>query len=319
VTVAVNDTAAPWHPAGPVHSDGQLFALLRAVPGTEHVSAEAYVRTRMAGSTAVVHVTVETGDAAALHPDLARGRWIAGPGEIVVGSQFWHQDGLAVGRVLVLDDAEGHQIPEKIVGEQTAGSDVTSTDWDRFVGLAPAGRAATFSVGLVRGTSPRAYAAAVARLDPGLQPATNDGVDTIEKVMISVISTLTGMLVVVAALGVFNAAVMTTRERRRDLGVLKAIGLTPGQLVSVVVTAMGALGVVGGLVGLPAGMLAHRIVIPMTGRGTGLDLPASLLDVWSWPMLTVLGCSGVVIAALGAFLPSVRASRASASEVLRTE
>jgi putative ABC transport system permease protein len=76
--------------------------------------------------------------------------------------------------------------------------------------------------------------------------------------MISVISTLTALLVAVAALGVFNTVVLNTRERRKDLGILKSIGMTPRQLIAMVATAMAAVGTVGGLAGVPAGVLAHR-------------------------------------------------------------
>jgi putative ABC transport system permease protein len=113
--------------------------------------------------------------------------------------------------------------------------------------------------------------------------------------------------------------VLNTRERRKDLGVLKSIGMTPMQLIAMVVTAMAALGMIGGLAGIPVGMLAHRIILPIVGHGTGRDLPQSLLHVWHWPMLVTLILTGPVVATLGAFLPSFRASRASAAEVLRTE
>ncbi|MFI5888160.1 ABC transporter permease [Streptomyces sp. NPDC051554] len=320
VTISVDDPSAPWHPRGPVHTDKQLFALLRTLPGTAHVYADATARTRMAGSTNAVRMGLETGDTAVLHPDLARGRWTNGAGEVVVGSEFWHQHKLSLGQTIVLRDSDGKQVPETVVGEQSGGGwDVTSTDWDRFIGLSSTQRASTFYVGLSKGTDPSTYAAAAGRVDPGLQPSLNNGVDTIEKVMISVISTLTVMLIIVSALGVFNAVVLNTRERRKDLGVLKSVGMTPRQVIVMVVTAMAALGMVGGLLGVPLGMLAHRIIIPATGHGTGRDLPASLLHVWDWRLQVLLASSGSVIAALGAFLPSIRASRASAAEVLRTE
>ncbi|WP_370366728.1 FtsX-like permease family protein [Catenulispora sp. GP43] len=318
VTVTVDNPAAPWHPVAPVHTDSELFSLLRALPGTAHVAADAPFHTHLAGSTDVVAMDVETGDTAALHPDLVRGRWIAGPGEVVVGSEFWHQHRLALGQTIVLGSGEG-QVSEKVVGEESGGWDVTSTDWNRFVGLRSTRRAMTFSIGLAKGTDPHAYAAMAAGIDPGVQPALNDGIDTTEKVMIRVISTLTGMLIAVSALGVFNAVVMTTRERRKDVGVLKSIGMTPRQVIALVVTAMAALGLLGGLIGLPAGMLGHRIVVPATGHGSGRDLPASLLHGWAWPTVVALALSGAAIAAVGAFLPSVRASRSSAAEVLRTE
>ncbi len=319
VTIAVDDPSAPWHPTAPVHPDKQLFALLRALPGTAHVSAQATAQTRMAGSTDAVRLGVETGDTTALRPDLVRGRWVSGPGEVVANSAFWHQHRLSLGQTLVLSDSDGRQVAERVVGEQTDGWDLTSTDWNRFIGLNHTRRAMTFSVGLAKNVDPRAYVAEVRRLGPGLQPSVNTGVDTIEKTMISVISTLTALLVAVSGLGVFNAVVLNTRERRKDIGVLKSVGMTPRQVIAMVVTAMAALGAVGGVAGVPMGMLAHRIILPIIGHGTGRDLPAALLHVWDWWWLVLLALSGTAIAMLGAYLPSVRASRAPAAEVLRTE
>ncbi|WP_141726425.1 ABC transporter permease, partial [Actinacidiphila rubida] len=302
VTVAVGNPAAPSHPAGPVHTDEQLLAGLRALPGAAHVSADAPLQTRMAGSADAVRMDVRTGDTTALHPDLVRGRWVSGPGEVVADSTFWHQQGLSLGRRVVLRDAAGRQVVETVVGEQTDGWDLTSTDWNRFVGLNSTRRATEFSVGLAKGADAHAYAAAARRLDPGLRPSLNTGVGPIEQAVISVISTLALLLVGVSALGVFNAVVLSTRERRKDIGVLKAVGMTPRQVVAMVVTATAALGVAGGAVGVPAGMLAHRIVLPLIGHGTGRDLPASMLHVWDAPLLVLPALSGVALAVLGALL-----------------
>jgi putative ABC transport system permease protein len=319
VTIAVDRPTAPGHPTAPTHTDDQLFALLRAIPGTAHVSAQAPVQTHMAGSAATVRLGIETGDTEALYPDLVRGRWVSGPGEVVAGSQFWHQQRLSLGQTIEIVDAEGRLVPETVVGEQPDGWDLTTIDWTRFIGLDATRRATTFFIGLTHGTDTAAYLQAAGALDPGIRVAANNSTDSIEKTMISVISTLTVMLVAVCTLGVFNTVVLNTRERRKDLGVLKSIGMTPGQLIALVVTAMAVLGAVGGLVGLPLGVLAHGLVVPETGRGTGRDLPASVQRVWHWWWFFVLVLSGCAISVLGALLPSVRASRASAAEVLRTE
>ncbi|MEU9073557.1 FtsX-like permease family protein [Kitasatospora sp. NPDC048538] len=316
VRVDLNDPE--WNPPGPAHSDDQLLALLRSLPGTAHVSARSVVETRLAGSPDAVRVGVESGDTAELHPDLVRGRWIEGPDEVVVSSGFWHRRGLSLGDTITLDSSDGPR-PQRIVGETTDGWDVTTLDWNRFIPLSPVRRAQGFSVQLTEGTDPQAYAAAAAGTDPGLHASVNDASDTIEKVVISVVSTLTLMLITVSGLGVFNTVLLNTRERRRNLGMLKSIGMTPRQVTAMVVTSVAALGAVGGIIGAPLGMLAHRIIVPMTGRGTGLDLPDSLLRVWSWPAVALLALSGAVIAALGAYLPARSAARAPVAEVLRTE
>ncbi|WP_406091390.1 FtsX-like permease family protein [Kitasatospora purpeofusca] len=318
VQVRVDLNNPKWNRPGPTHSDEQLLALLRALPGTAHVSARSVAETRMAGSPDIVRVGVETGDTAELHPDLVRGRWIEGPDEVVVSSEFWHRHEVSLGDTITLDTSDGPR-PQKIVGETTEGWDVTTLDWDRFVPLSPVQRAQGFSVQLTKGTDAQAYATAAAGTDPGLNASVNGASDTVEKVIIGVVSTLTLMLVLVSGLGVFNTVLLNTRERRKDLGMLKSIGMTPRQVIAMTVTSVAAIGAVGGIIGAPLGMLAHRIVVPLTGRGTGLDLPDSLLQVWSWPTVALLALSGSVIAALGAYLPSRGAARAPVAEVLRTE
>ncbi|GAA2619921.1 hypothetical protein GCM10010399_58780 [Dactylosporangium fulvum] len=318
IQVAIDVNNPQWNPPGPAHTDDELFALLRAQPGTVHVYADTPLMTRMAGASGIIRMGVERGDTAQLHGELIRGRWIEAPNEVVVSSEFWHLHNVALGDMITLDTSDGPQ-PQKIVGETAGGWDITSLDWDRFVPLSPGKRAQRFYVQLTKGTDPQAYTAAVAHLDPGLNPYVNGGADTLEKVIISVMSTLTVMLIIVSSLGVFNTVLLNTRERRKDLGILKSIGMTPRQVTAMVVAAMAALGAVGGIIGVPLGMLAHRIVIPMTGRGTGIDLPNSLLQVWNWPMLVLLAFAGCVIAALGAYLPARGAAKAPVAQVLRTE
>ncbi|MFF0475379.1 FtsX-like permease family protein [Streptomyces sp. NPDC004284] len=316
VRIDLNDPQ--WNPPGPTHSDDQIFALLRSLPGTEHVYAETALETRLTGSSGILRMSAESGDTTELHPALVRGRWIEGPNEVVVSSEFWHQHKLSLGDTITLDSSDGPQ-PQKIVGESTLGWDVTTLDWNRFTPLSPVHRAQSFHVQLAKGTDPQAYAAAVTRTDPGLNATVNGASDTIEKVIISVVSTLTLMLIIVSSLGVFNTVVLNTRERRKDLGMLKSLGMTPLQVIAMVMTSMTTLGAVGGLIGVPLGMLAHRIIIPLTGHGIGLDLPNSLLHVWNWPMASLLAFSGSMIAALGAYLPARGAAKAPTAEVLRTE
>ena len=53
--------------------------------------------------------------------------------------------------------------------------------------------------------------------------------------MQGLIGTLTLMLAMVAGLGVLNTIVLSTRERVHDLGVFKAVGMTPRQTIAMVV------------------------------------------------------------------------------------
>jgi len=123
----------------------------------------------------------------------------------------------------------------------------------------------------------------------------------------------------VAALGVFNTVVLNTRERRRDLGMLKSIGMTPRQVIAMVVTSMSALGAVGGLLGIPLGIAIHSLVMPAMAHSAEIDFPSSILDVWNMPTLALLGLAGIAIAALGALIPAGSAARLTIAEVLHNE
>ena len=88
-----------------------------------------------------------------------------------------------------------------------------------------------YDVELRPGTNVRGYQAALSQ-DLGssfevLVPAN----DPFYHTLIALISTLTLLLAVVAGLGVLNTVALSTRERVHELGVFKAVGMTPRQLV----------------------------------------------------------------------------------------
>ncbi|QRP50997.1 FtsX-like permease family protein [Amycolatopsis sp. FDAARGOS 1241] len=130
------------------------------------------------------------------------------------------------------------------------------------------------------------------------------------------------MLGIVSALGVFNTVVLNAHERRRDPGVLKAIGMTPRQVTVMMVTSMGALGalgVLGDLSGLPLGVAVHGLVGPAMLRAAQSDVFGFVTDVYRASMLVLLGLAGVGIAVLGALVPAGRAARTPIAAVLHNE
>jgi putative ABC transport system permease protein len=103
--------------------------------------------------------------------------------------------------------------------------------------------------------------------------------------MVIIINSLTGllslMLMVVAGLGVMNTVVLETRERVHDLGVHKALGMTPRQTTAMVIASVVVTGLVGGTVGTAVGVLLQRAVITEMASSVGFRLPDSVLDVYS--------------------------------------
>ncbi|MFJ9907404.1 ABC transporter permease [Streptomyces sp. NPDC101152] len=165
----------------------------------------------------------------------------------------------------------------------------------------------------------------LASLNSALQPtgavAGTGGTSTsgVIVAMDGLITILTVMLVVVAGLGVLNTVVLDTRDRVHDIGVMKAVGMTPRQVLTMVITSVAGVGLLAGILGVPLGMALHHFVTPLMGHAVGMTLPASVIAVYRSPTLTLLALGGLVIAVTGALLPAGWAARAATATALRTE
>jgi len=315
-TVEVHVGSVEGHETVPRLSAAQIDALLRSLPGADRLTARGLLQVSLIGQTQPVFVDFYRGDTSELASEIFAGRLPGGPGEVAAGPGFLTKHGLAVGdRVtLVLN---GRQVPSRIVGELIAGSDqAISATWATLTRLAPATRAVDYTVLLKPGADGPAYVAAVKAADPGLYPSVRDGTNVATATVVSFSTVFTVLLAIVAALGVFNTVLLTVRERRRDLGMLKSIGMTPRQVVLMTVASVAGLGVLAGLLGIPLGILAHRLIVDHIGI---IAFPESMKDVWQVPRLVALALAGVAIAVLGALIPARSAARLTIARVLHNE
>lgn len=308
-------------------SDEEVERLLRSLPGTLRVTAELGIEIPAVGQTRPIPVAFLRGDRDRMgfQEELVEGRWLRAPGEVVVPSRLLHERGITVGDRLVFE-LDGRRTEVTVVGETINGGPGDAallTAWETLQQIAPdrpvANHEVLYEVALAPGTAIQPYLTSVRAADPGLNAWDNSGVNSFTVSMVSLSTALSLMLATVAALSVFNTVVLNVRERRRDLGMLKSIGMTPRQVVVMTVTSMAGLGLVGGLIGVPAGMLAHRFALPMAAAAAKVDIPRALLHVWQPGMLLLLGCTGAVIAIVGALVPARAAARLTIAEVLRTE
>jgi putative ABC transport system permease protein len=95
--------------------------------------------------------------------------------------------------------------------------------------------------------------------------------------------------------------------------------MSPRQTVTLVLASVAGIGVVGGLIGVPVGFALHGYVLPKMAETADTGLPKVVLDVYDTPELLLLGCAGILIAALGALLPASWAAKARSATALRTE
>jgi putative ABC transport system permease protein len=177
-----------------------------------------------------------------------------------------------------------------------------------------------YDVALTPGTAVQPYANALTRaLGQGYEVSTNDGSFTEFVAIVGLIATLTLLLAAVAGLGVLNTVVLQTRERVHDLGVFKAVGMTPRQTVGMVVCSVAGVGLVAGLIAIPAGVALQRYVLPVMAHAAQTGVPSSVLDVYLPWELVLLALSGLVIAAAGALAPAGWAARTRTAYALRAE
>lgn len=311
--------ADPGLPPAPKLTDAEDETLLRSTPGAVSVAASTDLQLRLSGTQTVLRGSFYRGDYQQLGYRILEGKWFDGPGQVVVSERFLRQRGLAVGDTITLE-AQGKTVQAQIVGKAlyNSGEEVLS-NWQTLALIAPERRANLYEINVKPGTDLDAFVKAVQAKDSGLQETPGQEAGTFVAIVLATVTLLTLMLGTVAALGVFNTVILNTRERRRDLGMLKSIGMTPGQVTLMVVTSMTALGAIGGLLGIPLGILAHRLVVPAMGNGAQVEIPAFMLDVYPLYLLAILIFAGILISAAGAYIPARSAAHTTIAEVLHNE
>ena len=216
-------------------------------------------------------------------------------------------------------------MPVRIVGEvfdtSNSGIDLI-TDWQTLarVGHGPFPLIpGSYDVALRPGTNPAAYAAALGHaLGRGYAISLNSN-DPFFLTLLGLIGVLTLLLAVGAGLGVLNTVVLHTRERVHDLGIFKAVGMTPRQTITMVICWVAGIGLVAGVVAVPVGMAVHRYVLPVMAHAAATDIPASYLNVYGPAELVLLALAGLVIAVAGAMLPASWAAGSRTATALRAE
>ena len=124
------------------------------------------------------------------------------------------------------------------------------------------------------------------------------------------------LAVMVAFVGILSSLMALQLERAREHAVLRANGMTPGQLWNYVITQTGVMGVIAGVLSIPLGLLISYVlvyVINLRSFGWTLEFMVS-------PSLLIQAVGLAVGAALLAGIyPSWKMARANPTEALRSE
>jgi putative ABC transport system permease protein len=124
----------------------------------------------------------------------------------------------------------------------------------------------------------------------------------------------------VASIGIINTLVMAILERRREIGIMKAIGASDGDVKGLFFAEAGVMGVFGGFVGVALGWTIGRVI----NLGTNVYLKRQHFppeQIWFVPWWLVLGAIGfaIVVSLLSGLYPASRAARLDPVQALRYE
>ncbi|MFI1698991.1 ABC transporter permease [Streptomyces bobili] len=255
----------------------------------------------------VAHVTYARGDTAAALAD----------GAIAMDVDFAEDHGVRVGSVL----------PVEFPGERTASFRVGAlTDQDAaegfgmqgglFFGIAtvekyvPGGQDSVLYVNAAAGTDADQLRPRLERtLDPYPQVQARDQADYKElvhdqiAVLLYLVYALLGLAIVIAVLGVVNTLALSVVERTREIGLLRAIGLSRRQLRRMIRLESVVIAVFGAVLGLALGLVwgvCTQQVLALQGM-KALAIP--------WTTIVAVVVGSAVVGVVAALLPALRASR----------
>jgi len=253
---------------------------------------------------------------------IAHGRAPAAADEVVLAAHTMHAAKAGIGSFVEIDAVGRHR--DRVVGRAVLPTLVTPQG-----GVEPASGAAVTMAGMRRlGLSAKPTRTLV-RLAPGVsperelhrlgaadfatrqQPIDIGSLAKVERMPLAVIL----VLVVLGALALANAMVMSARRRRREFAVLKALGLLPRDAGSVIAWQALTMGFVAVALGVPLGIGLGRLAWNAFAQHQGMVPHA----VTPWAAAAIVLPAALMAALLIGAIPAVMAARIRPAEELRSE
>lgn len=123
-----------------------------------------------------------------------------------------------------------------------------------------------------------------------------------------------GFALLIAVFTIFNTFQMVVGERRRQLGILRAIGATRNQIQGFILRESLFLGAIGTLAGFLLGIVGATFLTRATTRILQSPLPDPQLTIWPFALATLFGLG---LSWIGAYLPAKRAGALSPAEAMQ--
>jgi putative ABC transport system permease protein len=305
------------------YPDSEVMRILNAQRGTARVVAAGGQNIVVQGITDPVNTRLFRGDSSHLGYLVVAGRWFIAPGEVLAPKGFLQDARLKIGDSFT-GTIQGQTLQLRVVGEVY---DINNLGHSLFTDLAtvaavkPPVEPFSYYVTLAPGTDVTAYVQQVGALQPDLMDvrASDNSIIAPVKIIDSVLLIIAAVLALIGIGGVFNTLLLNTRERVHDTATLKAIGMSPRQVIVMVAASAGLLALVGGLLAMPAGLALHHVLNDVISSAAGNDTPPGAYGVFNPFELALIPLLAVAVAMLAALVPGRWAARTNVVEVLHSE
>ncbi len=129
------------------------------------------------------------------------------------------------------------------------------------------------------------------------------------------LTAIAGVSLVVGAVGIANTMFTSVMEKTRDIGTMKAIGATNGDILMIFIMNSALVGLVGGILGVIAGS-SITALFPLLG----MQMMGGSVSVSLSPSLTIFGLTiAVVVGVISGVVPAYKASKMKPVDALRYE
>jgi putative ABC transport system permease protein len=150
--------------------------------------------------------------------------------------------------------------------------------------------------------------------------------EEIERIFLIINSSLAligGIALLVASFGISNTMIMAIRERTREIGIMKAIGGSDGEIMRIFFVEASLIGFLGGALGVIAGWGIDRIANVLANRWIAQQAGQNFRIVEFFSIPWYLAGSAILFAVLisliAAIYPALRAAKVDPIKALRYE
>jgi putative ABC transport system permease protein len=150
------------------------------------------------------------------------------------------------------------------------------------------------------------------------EPETYAGTEALLDSVTAVFSVLIGVSALIAAVGLVNALSLSVLQRTRELGLLRALGFSRGQLRRMVLAESVQLTATAVLVGLVLGTF-YGWVGAQSLLGSAKGMPGIVLPGVPWAIVAIVVVAAAVLTLVATVTPSRRATRVSPITALAVE